>query len=73
VTAYLTVDASIVTPAVYLNTTNADQPFAAVTLSADQNTRAIFHTPGEARELAAVLERAAVLLEEHAASQDVTP
>jgi len=73
VSAYLTVDATIVAPSVYLNTANEGSPFAAVSLSADQHTRAVFHTPDEARELAAVLERAAVLLEEHAAAPEVTP
>jgi hypothetical protein len=73
VTAYLTVDAVIAAPAAELNTVNADRPFVTVALSADQNTKAVFHTPGEARALAAVLEHAAVLLEEHAASRDVTP
>ena len=66
--AWLTMDASITAPEAELNTVNAGQPFATVTLSADGHTVLVFHTPGEARELAAAVEHAAVLLEKHAAA-----
>jgi hypothetical protein len=70
VSAYVTVDAAVEAPEAELNTVNPDRPFAKVALSADRHTVLVFHTPGEARALAAVLERAAVLLDEHAASRD---
>jgi len=68
VSAYLTMDASIIAPEAELNTVNAGQPFATVTLSADGHNVLVFHTPDEARELSAVILGAAVLLEKHAAT-----
>lgn len=70
---YLSASVNIGTPAARLYDMAPDPPFAVVEISADGHTRAIMHTPGRARAMAAAFEAAAVLLEEHAAGHGLCP